>query len=69
MSLMPEISPEEILPLSRQHNFWTWSAQSRVRPGAVTRAQGMYFRDVAGWRYLDFNSMVMCSSIGTETRA
>ncbi len=64
MSLIPELSPEEILPLSLKHNFWTWSAQAKVRPIPVTRAEGVYFWDVSGERYLDFNSMVMCSNIG-----
>jgi taurine---2-oxoglutarate transaminase len=63
-SLIPEISPKEILPLSLQHNFWTWSAQARVRPILVTRAEGVSFWDAEGRRYLDFNSMVMCSNIG-----
>ncbi len=68
MSLIPPISPEEILPLSMKHNFWTWSAQAHVQPIPVTRAEGVYFWDVDGRRYLDFNSMVMCSNIGHGDR-
>ncbi len=64
MSLIPDISPEEILSLSLKHNFWTWSAQARVQPIPVSRAEGVYFWDTQGKRYLDFNSMVMCSNIG-----
>ena len=64
MTVIPELPPEEILPLSLKHNFWTWSAQGRVQPIPVTRAEGVYFWDAAGKRYLDFNSMVMCSNIG-----
>ncbi|MEA4906413.1 MAG: aminotransferase class III-fold pyridoxal phosphate-dependent enzyme [Anaerolineaceae bacterium] len=47
-----------------QHNFWTWSAQASVQPIPVKRAKGVYFWDVDGKRYLDFNSMVMCVNIG-----
>ncbi len=54
----------EILPLSLEHSFWTWSAQGQVKPIPVSRAQGVYFWDVEGKRYLDFNSMVMCANIG-----
>jgi taurine--2-oxoglutarate transaminase len=61
---MDWINDEEILPLSMEHNFWTWSAQSKIKPIAIKRADGVYFWDVAGNRYLDFNSMVMCSNIG-----
>ena len=55
---------EEILPLSLEHSFWTWSAQGKVKPIPVTRAEGVYFWDANGKRYLDFNSMTMCVNIG-----
>ncbi len=61
---MLTLSDDEILPLSLQHSFWTWSAQSKVAPIPVKRAKGVYFWDVHGKRYLDFNSMVMCVNIG-----
>ena len=61
---MTEISDAEILPLSLEHGFWTWSAQGKVAPIPVQRAKGVYFWDVDGKRYLDFNSMVMCVNIG-----
>jgi len=61
---MSDISDSEILPLSLEHSFWTWSAQGKVTPIPVTRAKGVYFWDVDGKRYLDFNSMTMCVNIG-----
>ncbi|MHB0923046.1 MAG: aminotransferase class III-fold pyridoxal phosphate-dependent enzyme [Bellilinea sp.] len=61
---MTKIQDNEILPLSLEHNFWTWSAQAKVNPIPVARAKGVYFWDVDGKRYLDFNSMVMCVNIG-----
>jgi len=61
---MTSIQDNEILNLSLQHNFWTWSAQAQVNPIPVTRAKGVYFWDADGKRYLDFNSMVMCVNIG-----
>jgi taurine--2-oxoglutarate transaminase len=61
---MSEISDSDILSLSLKHTFWTWSAQSKVSPIPVKRAKGVYFWDVNGKRYLDFNSMVMCANIG-----
>lgn len=54
----------DILPLSMEHGFWTWSAQAKVSPIPVTHAKGVYFWDVNGKRYLDFNSMTMCVNIG-----
>ena len=61
---MKEISKSEILQLTMKHNFWTWSAQAEVDPIVIERAEGVYFWDVDGKRYLDFNSMTMCSNIG-----
>ncbi len=61
---MFEISDSDILPLSLEHSFWTWSAQGKVAPIPVKKAKGVYFWDVTGKRYLDFNSMVMCVNIG-----
>src|SRR5512138_3464050 len=57
---MREIADADILPLSLEHNFWTWSAQGKVQPIPVTRAEGVYFWDADGKRYLDLNSMTMC---------
>lgn len=61
---MLDLPDSEILPLSMEHNFWTWSAQSKVSPIPIKRAKGVYFWDVDGKRYLDLNSMVMCVNIG-----
>lgn len=61
---MLEIPDSEILPLSLEHSFWTWSAQGSVTPIPVTRAKGVYFWDADGKRYLDLNSQLMCVNIG-----
>ncbi len=61
---MFNLPDSEILPLSREHVFYTWSAQAKVNPIAVKLAKGVYFWDVDNKRYLDFNSMTMCVNIG-----
>jgi taurine--2-oxoglutarate transaminase len=61
---MFDLPDNEILPLTREHVFWTWSAQAHVNPIAVKHASGVYFWDVNEKRYLDFNSMTMCVNIG-----
>ncbi|NWF64107.1 MAG: aminotransferase class III-fold pyridoxal phosphate-dependent enzyme [Chloroflexi bacterium] len=61
---MFDLPDNEILPLSKEHVFWTWSAQAKVNPIAVKRAKGVYFWDVDDKRYLDFNSMTMCVNMG-----
>lgn len=61
---MDNLTDDEILSLSREHVFWTWSAQAKVHPISIQRAEGVYFWDTSGKRYLDFNSMTMCVNIG-----
>ncbi len=61
---MFDLPDNEILTLSLEHNFWTWSAQAKVKPIPISKAKGVYFWDTNGKRYLDFNSMVMCVNIG-----
>lgn len=61
---MFDLPDDEILSLSKEHVFYTWSAQAKVNPLAVKRAKGVHFWDVNDKRYLDFNSMTMCVNIG-----
>ncbi len=61
---MFNLPDDEIMPLTREHVFFTWSAQAKVNPIAVKRAKGVYFWDTADKRYLDFNSMTMCVNVG-----
>jgi taurine--2-oxoglutarate transaminase len=65
---MFDLPDDQILSLSKEHVFWTWSAQAKVNPIPVSRAEGVYFWDVDGKRYLDFNSMTMCVNIGHGNR-
>jgi taurine--2-oxoglutarate transaminase len=61
---MFELDDDQILEMTMETNFWTWSAQKSVKPIAIKHAEGVYFWDVKGKRYLDFNSMTMCVNIG-----
>lgn len=61
---MFDFPDEDIAAVSLEHNFWTWSAQAGVNPIPVVRAEGVYFWDAHGKRYLDFNSMMMCVNLG-----
>ena len=61
---MFDLPDNEILPLSKEHVFYTWSAQAKVNPIPVKRAKGVYFWDINEKCYLDFNSMTMCVNVG-----
>jgi taurine--2-oxoglutarate transaminase len=61
---MFDIPDDDILSLSKEHVFFTWSAQAKVAPIVAKRAKGVYFWDINDKRYLDFNSMTMCVNLG-----
>ena len=58
------LSPEEIVERSKRYTLYDWSAQSKIMPLPVDRAEGVYFYTTDGKRYLDFNSQLMGVNIG-----
>lgn len=58
------MSGEEMVRSCKEHTLWSWSAQKAVNPIPVSRAEGVYFWDTNGKRYLDMNSQLMCTNIG-----
>ena len=62
------MSTEEIVRLSREHTFFSWSAQGAVDPIAIDHAEGVYLYTPEGQRILDFNSQLMSVNIGHGDR-
>jgi taurine--2-oxoglutarate transaminase len=58
------MSGDEIVALTRKHTLYEWSAQSKVDPIPVARAEGIYFYTPEGKRYIDFNSQLMSVNAG-----
>ncbi|MEU6174537.1 aspartate aminotransferase family protein [Streptantibioticus parmotrematis] len=50
----------------RAHVFHSWSAQELIDPLAVAGAEGSYFWDYEGNRYLDFSSQLVNTNIGHQ---
>jgi taurine---2-oxoglutarate transaminase len=51
------------------HTFGTWSRQSAWgTPLLITDAEGVYFYDDTGKRYIDFSSQLMCSNLGHKNK-
>ncbi|GLF95940.1 aspartate aminotransferase family protein [Streptomyces yaizuensis] len=50
----------------RAHVFHSWSAQGLIDPLAVAGAEGSYFWDYEGRRYLDFTSGLVYTNIGYQ---
>lgn len=60
------LTAQEIVQLNRQYTFFSWSVQSAVNPIPVVRAEGVYFWDADGKRYIDFSSQLMNMNIGHQ---
>ena len=65
---MTELSAAEIVELSKRYTLYDWAVQSAISPIPVARAEGVYFYDPDGRRYLDFNSQLMSVNIGHGDR-
>jgi taurine--2-oxoglutarate transaminase len=58
------MSAEEMIARTKDHSFFSWSAQGAVNPIPMVKGKGVYFWDANGKRYLDLNSQLMCVNIG-----
>jgi taurine---2-oxoglutarate transaminase len=51
------------------HTYGTWNRQKAwSTPLLITDAEGVYFYDHTGKRYLDFSSQLMCSNLGHKNK-
>ncbi|MGP4048613.1 aspartate aminotransferase family protein [Streptomyces sp. 2A115] len=68
-SLSPTPDPQvgaAVKAADRAHVFHSWSAQELIDPLAVAGAEGSYFWDYDGNRYLDFTSGLVFTNIGYQ---
>jgi taurine--2-oxoglutarate transaminase len=56
----------DVYAMDRAHVFHSWSAQKALTPIAVAGAEGCYFWDFDGNRYLDFSSQLVNTNIGHQ---
>ena len=63
---MTHLTAREIVDLNKEYTFYSWSNQGQVHPIPVTRAEGVYFWDADGKRYLDFASQLVNTNIGHQ---
>ncbi|MEW2548631.1 aspartate aminotransferase family protein [Streptomyces sp. NPDC047002] len=69
--LTPHAAPDPqagaaVKAADRAHVFHSWSAQELIDPLAVAGAEGSYFWDYEGNRYLDFASGLVFTNIGYQ---
>src|SRR5271170_6518452 len=63
------LTSQQVVDLTRQHNYGTWRFQKGWNPMHIVDAEGCYIIDGAGKRYLDFSSQLMCSNLGHKNQA
>ena len=65
---MPAMS-DDVSELVAKHTYGTWRAQRGWKPLHVTKAEGCYFWDVTGKRWLDLSAQLICSNLGHQNPA
>jgi taurine---2-oxoglutarate transaminase len=55
-----------VFDLDREYVFHSWSAQGSLNPMCIAGAEGSYFWDYDGNRYLDFSSQLVNVNIGHQ---
>ncbi|WP_205620830.1 aspartate aminotransferase family protein [Intrasporangium chromatireducens] len=60
------MTAEEVRSLDRAHVLHSWSAQDLIDPLPIAGAEGSYFWDYSGKRYLDFSSQLVNVNIGYQ---
>ena len=66
MAVEAGLDAKRIQELDKQHVLHSWSVQSQISPLPVAGAEGRYFWDYDGNRYLDFASQLVNVSIGHQ---
>jgi len=57
---------QEVYDLDRAHVFHSWSAQQLIKPLPIAAAEGCYYWDYEGKKYLDFSSQLVNTNIGHQ---
>jgi taurine--2-oxoglutarate transaminase len=65
---MSDTKPD-ISEITARHTYGTWRFQKGWKPMHVTKAEGVYFWDASGKRYLDLSAQLMCSNLGHQNPA
>jgi len=66
---LQQLSSQEVVDTTRRFNFGTWRRQKNWTPLHIVDAEGCYFTDSNGKRYLDFSSQLMCVNLGHKNPA
>ncbi len=63
------MTSQEISDWTKKLNYGTWRYQKSWNPLHIVDAEGCYFTDGNGKRYLDFSAQLMCCNLGHKNQA
>ncbi|MBF8248197.1 MAG: Adenosylmethionine-8-amino-7-oxononanoate aminotransferase [Bacteroidetes bacterium] len=63
------LSSQEVIEITARNTYGTWRFQKGWKPLHIVDAEGCYFTDAAGKKYLDFSSQLMCVQLGHKNQA
>ena len=69
LSEAPSLTTQETVAWTKKLNYGTWRYQKSWNPMHIVDAEGCYFTDGGGKRYLDLSSQLMCVNLGHKNQA
>ena len=63
------LTSAQVVESTRRLNYGTWRFQKSWNPLHIVDAEGCYFIDASGKRYLDFSAQLMCVNLGHKNPA
>ncbi len=63
------MTSQEITEITARHTYGTWRFQQGWKPLHIIDAEGCYFTDANGKKYLDFSAQLMCVTLGHKNQA
>jgi taurine---2-oxoglutarate transaminase len=63
------LSSQDVVDLNKRLNYGTWKVQKLWSPLHVADAEGCYFIDGNGKKYLDFSAQLICVNLGYKNKA
>ena len=64
-----EVKELSVSELTSRLTYGTWRFQKNWKPLHIVDAEGCYFIDATGKKYLDFSSQLMCVTLGHKNKA
>ena len=63
------LTTQQVVELTKKLNYGTWRFQKTWNPMHIADAEGCYFTDGVGKRYLDLSAQLMCVNLGHKNPA